>query len=99
MGYRGKRRELHHPVLGRENRVGLLTDLLGHPWRPVRADCVFTGLLHCTDSCLREGISVTELPPVTFHNVAMTYMTFTPNKMGDDTWGHKCRLFWRRDSL
>lgn len=38
-GYRSKRRELQHPVFRKCKSVCLLTDLLGHPWRPQRACC------------------------------------------------------------
>lgn len=38
-GYRSKRRKLQHPVFRKCKSVCLLTDLLGHPWRPQRACC------------------------------------------------------------
>lgn len=33
-----------------------------------------------------------QLPPVTSHNVTVTCINFTPNKRGDNTWGHNCSL-------
>lgn len=39
-----------------------------------------------------KAFHMLQLSPVTSHHVSVTYINFTPNKRGDNTWGHKCSL-------
>lgn len=54
--------------------------------------CCVLGSCPSQTAAWGKAFHMLQLPSVTSHHVTVTYINFTPNKRGDNTWGHKCSL-------
>lgn len=54
--------------------------------------CCVLGSFPSETAAWGKAFHMQQLPAVTSHHVIVTYINFTPNKRGDNTWGHNCIL-------